>query len=141
MESLAPEITAAWTGLMRAAASVQGAVEAALKAEGLPPLGWYDVLWEIEQAGEVRPFELEPRLLLPQYALSRLVERLVRAGLVARGAVEGDGRGQVLSLTGEGRAMRTRIWPVYAGALRSALGERLTLAEAADLARLLRKLR
>ena len=95
----------------------------ALKAEGLPPLGWYDVLWETEKATNgIRPLTLQDRLLLPQYGLSRLVERMVKAGLVARLDCETDGRGQVLVLTEEGRMTRGRMWPVYASALQSQIG-------------------
>lgn len=125
-----------WTGLMRASARLGDQIEAALKDAGLPPLGWYDALWEIEKAGEdgLRPVELQPRLLLPQYGLSRLVDRLVRAGFVIRSACPGDGRGQILHLTPEGGAVRARMWPVYRQALLAALGARISSDDAAQLA-------
>ena len=124
-----------WARLMRAGGQIAARIEAALKAEGLPPLGWYAALWEIEQAGSVRPLALHEGLLLPQYAVSRLVQRLVQAGLVARSAVAGDGRGQVLHLTPEGKAVRARMWPVYASALRAGIEARLQPAQALGLAR------
>jgi len=125
-----------WTGLVRVSAQLGDAIEADLKAAGLPPLGWYDALWELEKAGTegLRPVELQPRLLLPQYGLSRLVDRLHRAGYVAKTACPEDGRGQILHLTPEGRAVRERMWPVYRGALLSALVGRVTADEAATLA-------
>ena len=63
-------------------------VESALKAAGLPPLAWYEVLVELERAGGcgLRPFALEEALLLPQYGLSRLLARMEAAGLVVRGS-------------------------------------------------------
>lgn len=141
MTELSATTTAVWTRLNRATSAVTGAVEAALRAADLPPLGWYDVLWEIEKApGGIRPLVLQDRLLLPQYALSRLVDRLVKAGYVAREACESDGRGQVLILTAEGRAVRARMWPVYAAALQAGVEARLTRAEAATLAGLLARL-
>ena len=81
-----PTTTAVWTRLIRAGSALTDQIEAALKAQGLPPLGWYDVLWEIEKAaaGGIRPLVLQDRLLLPQYGLSRLIERLDRAGYVTR---------------------------------------------------------
>lgn len=135
-------IPALWVRLMRAAAEVQRHAEAALAAAKLPPLAWYDALWEIEKAGAegIRPFALQPRLLLPQYGLSRLIERLTVAGLVERRACAGDKRGQVLVLTAAGRATRAAMWPPYAGALHAAIGDRLGPGEAVALAELLGRL-
>ena len=97
-----------WKALMTASTRLTEAVEAALKADGLPPLAWYDVLWEVEKAGEegLRPFVLKDRLLLPQYATSRLLDRIAAAGLIDRDQCPEDGRGQILTLTEKGRAMR-----------------------------------
>ena len=74
----------AWARLMRAHQAALGHVEGALKAAGLPPLAWYDVLAELERAGDCgqRPFALERDLMLPQYGLSRLLARMEEAGLV-----------------------------------------------------------
>jgi DNA-binding MarR family transcriptional regulator len=131
----------AWTRLLRAHQSALGRVEGALKAAGLPPLAWYDVLLELERAeGGMRPYALEERLLLPQYSLSRLLARLEAAGLIERGACPGDGRGQVVAITDAGRAMRSRMWPVYGAALQKAIGAKLCAAEADILAVLLGKL-
>ena len=69
-------------------------VESALKAAGLPPLAWYEVLVELDRAGAcgVRPFALEEALQLPQYGLSRLLARMEEAGLVtARGPAPATG--------------------------------------------------
>src|SRR6478736_9230148 len=76
----------AWIGLMRAQQRLLGQIEADLKLAGLPPLGWYDVLWELVRSpqGRLRPFEIEERTLLAQYNLSRLIDRLENAGLVQR---------------------------------------------------------
>lgn len=117
------EAVTAWARLIRAQRVVLGAVEAELKAAGLPPLGWYDVLLELERAGEpLRPLELEGRLLLAQHNVSRLLDRMEGAGLIARAPFAGDGRGQVVSVTGDGRAMRGRMWAVYGPAIRRHLG-------------------
>src|SRR6478752_7510203 len=76
--------TEAWIGIMRAQQKLLLAIEADLKQAGMPPLGWYDVLWELVRApdGRLRPFEIEERTLLAQYNLSRLIDRLETAGLV-----------------------------------------------------------
>jgi DNA-binding MarR family transcriptional regulator len=131
----APEIVAVWTRLIRAGRHVRDAIETALKAEGLPPLDWYDALWEVEQAADgIRPMTLEERLLLPQYGLSRLVDRLVAAGYVERRPCPADRRGQMLVATDAGRAVRAAMWPVYAGALNATVGAALEREAAAALA-------
>lgn len=130
----------AWSRLLRAHDAALSRVEAALKAAGLPPLEWYDVLVELEREGPQRPRDLQGRLLLAQYNLSRLLDRMEQAGLVAREPCAEDGRGQVVAVTGEGRALRARIWPVYAEAIEDAVGARLAEEEAATLAALLRRL-
>ena len=112
--------TDTWIALGRAHTRLLAGVEAALKDAGLPPLGWYDVLWEVEQAPDpIRPKDLEPRLLLPQYGLSRLLARIEGAGLIERSPDPADGRGHRLSLTRQGRATRAAMWPVYDAALRA----------------------
>lgn len=122
----------AWTGLLRAHEAVMDRVEAALKAAGLPLLSWYDALLELERAGEdgIRPAELEVELRIPQYALSRLLDRLESAGFVRRLPLPGDRRGQVVTITDAGRDTRRRMWPVYADAIQDAFGRRLTQNEA-----------
>ena len=133
---------AAWIGLSRAQRASHGRVEARLKAEKLPPLSWYDALWELEKAGEagLRPFELERAMLFEQYNLSRLADRLAKAGLMDREDCPEDRRGQVLKISPAGRELRRRMWDVYSRAIEEAVGARLSGTEAASLAALLRKL-
>jgi DNA-binding MarR family transcriptional regulator len=132
----------AWTRLLGAHQAALGSVEAALKAAGLPPLAWYDVLVELERADGcgMRPFELEERLRLPQYGLSRLIARLEEAGLVERHSCTTDRRGQFIAATEAGRVMRRRMAPVYAAAVQQAVGARLPAGEAERLADLLGRL-
>jgi DNA-binding MarR family transcriptional regulator len=130
-------VTLAWVRLVRAHHAVMAQVEDALKAAGLPALEWHDVLREIDRGGAMRPRDLQARLLLAQYNLSRLLDRMAARGLVERTACPEDGRGHMVGLTPEGQAMRARMWPVYAGAIEAALGARLSDEEAAALAALL----
>lgn len=129
----------AWIGLMRAREAVLGAIERDLKAADCPPLAWYDVLLETERAGKdgLRPFELERAMLLAQYNLSRLVDRMVAAGYLARRPCADDGRGHLIAITEAGRAMRRRMWPVYARAIEAAVGRRLSTRQASTLGELL----
>ncbi len=132
----------AWARLQRAQQQTMTKVADALKRARLPQLGWYDVLLELERTGEagLRPYDLEKHLLLPQYGVSRLLARIEAAGHIARRPCDDDGRGHVLIITESGRALRRRMWPVYASALREAVEQRLSDAEAERLADLLAKL-
>lgn len=132
-------VVLAWARLMKAQRVALARVEAALKRAGLPPLAWYDVLLELERAGEagLRPFELERALLLAQYNLSRLIDRIEREGLVERAPCLQDGRGQIVRVSPRGRSMRRAMWPIYAQAIDAAVGSHLDNNEAERLSALL----
>jgi DNA-binding MarR family transcriptional regulator len=138
----AEETIAAWARLVRAEQTVLGRIEAALKAADLPPLSWYDVLLELSRAedGRLRPLELERRTLMAQYNASRLLDRMEKAGLVERLPHPEDGRGQLVAITAEGRALQKRMWKIYAPAIQREVGEKLSRSDAAELGRLLKKL-
>lgn len=132
----------AWTGLIRAQHAVLSAVEADLKAAGFPPLAWYDVLLELRRAEPdgLRPYELQQRMLLAQYNLSRLADRLHHAGNLEKRPCPDDGRGHVLRITRRGRGLLKRMWPVYGDAVARHVGDKLKDTEAGRLAALLAKL-
>jgi DNA-binding MarR family transcriptional regulator len=108
-----------------------------LRAVGLPPPEWYDVLIALERRGAARPRDLQAVLATEQYSLSRLIDRMVKACLVRRAPCPGDARGHLLQLTIEGLAMRAAMWPIYAEAIETALGARVNEDDRAALARLL----
>jgi DNA-binding MarR family transcriptional regulator len=122
----------AWARLMTAQQLALSAIERDLKAAELPPLVWYDVLLEVERAGAagLRPFELEQAMLLAQYNLSRLLDRIERAGYVERRMCEDDGRGQLVVITDLGKTMRRKMWPVYAQGIEMAMGRHLSAKQA-----------
>lgn len=108
-----------WVRLIRAHDTIMRKVETAVKAKGLPPIAWYDVLLELSREGgrKLRPVELEKELLVAQYNLSRLLDRMEKAGLIERIACPGDGRGQMIQLTPEGRSTQKKMWPAYRDAI------------------------
>ena len=132
----------AWVRLERAHRAALDSVEARLSKAGLPPLAWYDVLLELERAGKtgLRSFQLQAAMLFQQYNLSRLVDRMAAAGHVAKAPSPEDGRGLVLTITASGRALRRRMWPVYASAIEDAVGRHFSDAEARTLGQLLGKI-
>jgi DNA-binding MarR family transcriptional regulator len=81
--------------------------------ESMRPLGLTgaqaDAITVIEQAGPLSLKELGELLIAEAGHPSRLVDRLVEAGLVERRAAEDDRRRIVLSLTPQGRRLEKRI--------------------------------
>ena len=123
-DKLSDSVTKAWVRLVRARHTVVSAVEADAKAAGVLPVEWYDVLWDLERHEDgARPFELGQRLLFTQYNLSRLIDRMVEAGLVKKIACPSDKRGHVLFITDAGKKQRKATWPVYARAVNKHLGD------------------
>ena len=76
-----------------------------MAARGLP-LSRYDVLLNLAEApgGRLRMQELSASVLLSKSGLSRLVDRMVAAGLVRRERCEDDRRGWFAVLTDQGRS-------------------------------------
>jgi DNA-binding MarR family transcriptional regulator len=132
-------VITAWARLMRAQQIALEAIEQALKSAGLPQLSWYDALLELERVGEqgLRPFELEREMLMAQYNLSRLIDRIEKAGYAERHNCESDGRGQVIVITEPGKEMRRQMWAVYRPAIQSAIGAHLSPKAVKTLDRLL----
>ncbi len=87
-----------WARLLRAQKILLEEVESELKDKGLPPLAWYDVLFELYQHPDrrLRQFEIGERMLLSKFNLSRLVDRLEKNDLVRRDACPEDQRGAYL---------------------------------------------
>jgi DNA-binding MarR family transcriptional regulator len=131
-----------WTLFLNAHAVLIEQVENRLAAAGLPPLGWYHVLWGLERAegGRLRMHELAGKVVLSRSNLTRLVDRLEEAGLVERERSAEDRRGAFAVLTDEGKAMRRKMWPVYEACIREYFGAVVSDDEAKLLADVLRRM-
>ena len=94
----------AWRAFLRAHARVVRELERELNAEQGLALTDYDVLVQLAgvEGRRLRMSELADRLLLSRSGVTRLVDRLVGAGLVERMTCDDDRRGQWASLTDAG---------------------------------------
>jgi DNA-binding MarR family transcriptional regulator len=112
--SSAPQ-TLAWALLLSVSSRLLERIEASLAAADLPPLAWYDVLWELEKArdGRLRMHEIADHTVLSRSNLTRLADRLENAGLIEREICADDRRGAYCVITRAGRQMRARMWPMY----------------------------
>ena len=132
----------AWALLLAAHAALVERVEAALAAADLPPIGWYDVLWALEQAdgGRLRMHDLARQAVLSRSNLTRLADRLEDAGLIARESAAEDRRGAYSVITPAGLAMRKTMWPVYRQAIEQNFSCHLSDREAQGLGEALARL-
>ncbi|WP_421783836.1 MarR family winged helix-turn-helix transcriptional regulator [Kiloniella litopenaei] len=136
------ETVKVWGRIFRIQKKALAYTEKALKAAQLPQLSWYDILLELDKAGDqgLRPFELEHDLLLPQYGLSRLLDRIEKKGFLQRVPCPEDGRGHRIVITDKGRDIRLKMWPIYAKAIEDIIGPNLSENDLRTLSELLTKI-
>jgi DNA-binding MarR family transcriptional regulator len=105
----------AWRAFLTAHAHATRRISRDLVAEGLPDLGWYDLLWALRRSpgARLRVNELAREVVLSPTAMSRFVDRAVAAGVVVREPDPDDRRAQQVVLTDAGRDLLRRMWPVY----------------------------
>ncbi|HEY9763590.1 MAG TPA: MarR family transcriptional regulator [Trichocoleus sp.] len=90
-------------------------MERDLSEADLPPLDWYDVLFTLKEAPDhrLRLSELAEKVLLSRSNLTRLIDRLEKAGLLRRESCPTDRRGTYAVLTETGLTMQQQMWSVY----------------------------
>lgn len=131
----------AWVGFLHVHAQILEKLADDLDAAGQIPLGTYDVLVQLSEAGgALRHRDLLERLLISQPGLSRKVERLEAAGLVERRPDPQDGRGVIVKLSRGGRAALRSAAKVHMAGVDREFAQRLTDHEAGVLAAVFRRL-
>ena len=77
------------------------------------PLAWWDVLIQLADGpeGRLRMGELAESVLLTRSGITRLVDRMIVAGLVDREPCPGDRRGYYAVITQQGRDTIEKIGP------------------------------
>lgn len=130
-----------WGALLKVHAALVPRLDRELQeAHGLP-LTWYDVLLELNGAPERRLTmgQLGSVAAVSRTRVSRVVDELVRAGLVAREPNPDDGRSAFAALTPAGRTALRKAAPTYVAAVQREFADHLTAREAEVLAGALRK--
>jgi len=102
----------------------------------------YDALFNLSRAPEhtLRIRDLNEEVLLTQPSISRLVDRLAQRGLVTKCIDPHDGRGTLVTLTGEGYTLFRNAAKIHAKSIASRMSDNLDGDELNELARLTRKL-
>ena len=139
---LKPAEMRAWRAFLDAQASLLRRLGADLVKEEDITLAEYDVLVQLSFArdGRLRMNELSDRVRLSPSGLTRLVDRLVRRGLVKRGRCASDRRGSLAILTAAGKVRLRHASPVHLRGIREHFSKRLSPAQLAAVAEALEPL-
>lgn len=133
----------AWLALARTHAAVTSRMQEALTAAGLPPLAWFEVLATLAEAPEQRlkMGELAEALVITRGGLTKLVDRLIKAGLLERTFCETDRRVSYATLLPAGVELLAEMRPVVSGELEVAFASRLSQDQAEELRETLERVR
>lgn len=133
----------AWGALTRTHAAIVQRLQDTLSAADFPPLPWYEVLAAVSEAPEERlkMGDLAEALVITRGGLTKLVDRLVKAGLLERTFCETDRRVSYATLTPAGRDLLAEMRPAVIAELEVAFSANLSVAEANELRKTLDSVR
>jgi DNA-binding MarR family transcriptional regulator len=125
----------AWGALARTHAAVSQRLQEALAQGDYPPLPWYEVLATVAEAPEqrMRMGDLAEALVITRGGLTKLVDRLVKAGLLERTFCETDRRVSYATLLPAGIALLGEMRPVIVGELEVSFSANLSVEQANEL--------
>jgi DNA-binding MarR family transcriptional regulator len=132
---LSPEERAAWSGFIRAHATIVRELDAELRAAHGLPLSSFDVLVQLSlaQEGRMQMYELAEAVHLSRSGLTRLVDRLERQGMLERHRGERDPRQVFACITRRGLERLAETTPTHLAGVRRRFLERLTRAQVSQL--------
>src|SRR3954463_15059312 len=133
----------AWIAIAQTHAAVTGRLQEVLTAAELPPLPWYEVLATLSEAPEERlkMGDLAEALVITRGGLTKLVDRLIKAGLLERTFCETDRRVSYATLMPAGRDLLDEMRPVVVAELKVSFASKLRPAEADALRETLERVR
>jgi DNA-binding MarR family transcriptional regulator len=133
---LSPEERAAWSGFIRAHASIVKELDTELQAAHGLPLSSFDVLVQLSLAseGRMQMFELAEAVHRSRSGLTRLVDRLERQGLIERHKGERDPRQVFACITKPGLERLAETTPTHLAGVRRRFLGRLSRNQVEQLA-------
>jgi DNA-binding MarR family transcriptional regulator len=110
-------------------------LQEALAHADFPPLPWYEVLASVAEAPEqrMRMGDLAEALVITRGGLTKLVDRLVKAGLMERTFCETDRRVSYATLLPAGNELLSEMRPVVTSELELAFSANLSARQADEL--------
>ena len=132
---LSPEERAAWSGFIRAHASIIRELDAELRAAHGLPLSSFDVLVQLSLAPDDRMqmHKLAEAVHISRSGLTRLVDRLERQGLIERHRGERDPRQVFACITELGLERLAETTPTHLAGVRRRFLEQLTRTQMSQL--------
>ena len=126
----------AWGGLLRTHAQLDRAIDADLREhDGITHVEFEVLLrLSLSDRARMRIQDLATTSLLTRSGMSRLLDRMERAGVITRQAAPEDGRGAYAALTDQGRALFDQASARHITHVRSIFHSRLTPEELDTLA-------
>jgi DNA-binding MarR family transcriptional regulator len=122
----------AWAGVLKVHAALVPLLDRELRERHGLPLTWYDILLELAAApaGRLTMGDLGRRAVVSRTRTVRVVDELVRAGLVVRERHPRDRRSAYATLTPAGVRRHREAEPTYLAAVERYFAGHLTAAEA-----------
>ncbi len=126
----------AWQALLHAHQQVTRTLDAELRSEHGISLADYDVLLRLARAPDrtLRMTDLAERVMMSPSGLTRVVDRLVKSGMVRRDRVEEDARVMLARLTDEGRHVLRRAAKSHLRGIREHFTGKLSQAQLRNVA-------
>lgn len=133
----------AWIAITQTHAAVTGRLQETLTAAELPPLAWFEVLATLDRAPEQRMKmgDLAEALVITRGGLTKLVDRLIKAGLLERTFCKTDRRVSYATLLPAGVELLGEMRPLVRAELASAFSANLSVAQAEQLRAMLEQVR
>lgn len=134
--------TDAWVGFLKAHSALVKALDADLIARHGLSLSAFEVLLRLSRSeeGYLRMSDVAQQAFLSQSRISRLVDQLVRDGLVERRACSRDSRVVYACITEQGRELLDRAEATHTAGVQQRFLSRLSAAERRQLGDIWRRI-
>jgi DNA-binding MarR family transcriptional regulator len=132
----------AWRVFFECALALPDILDAELRAADCLSFRWYDVMVQLEEAGEGLPMnELASRILASKSGLTRVIDKMEEAGLVRRERPAGDRRVVLVFATPKGLEALRQSRVIHRDGIYRHFTEHLDERELARLRTMLQKVR
>ena len=113
ISSYSTDHLAMWRAFLETHSTVTRYLERRMQEQHSLPLPWWDVLQQLSDGedGRLRMGELAESVLLTRSGVTRLLDRMITAGLVVREACPGDRRGYYAVITQLGLETIEKVGP------------------------------
>ena len=124
-----------WRSFLEAHSTVVKHLERRMQEQHGLPLAWWDVLLQLADGpeGRLRMGELAESVLLTRSGITRLVDRMIAAGLVDREPCPGERRGYFAVITQNGKDTIEQVGPDHSKDAREVILGHISQEEAALL--------